>query len=118
MVIAQVCGMRIIPATYSYEQRIPGRSTATFVKGGKVHRRNGFGGEQVYSATRLVLDVAVDGRMEEVFIDKLFRSEIGNLTAKRVAAIFKAAPDRVALEKCESFNGFVYFVLTDDTFEE
>ena len=115
---ALVCGLRIVPATSYYSQGIKGRSTSTYVKGGKVHKRNGFGGERVYSPTRLVLDVTVDGQIEEVCVDGLFRSEFERLTEKRVAAICKAVPAVVTLEKRETFKGEVYYVLSDVSFRE
>ena len=116
MIRAKVLKMQVIPASNEYRQGIKGSSTATYYKGGAVHRRNGFGGERIISPTRLILIAEVASNSVNVFVDSLFREELGKLTQKRIRTICNAVPAYVWLEPNENFRGDVYYVLAQESF--
>ena len=116
MEIAQVVSYKVIPANSHYEKGIKGRSSATFIKKGHIHERNGFGGVWIKSPTRIILTVLLNGESYDVSVDGMFREEFERLTEKRVAAICKTIPQFVTLERHVGFKGNIWFTLTTECF--
>ena len=117
IVTGKVLGLNVAPSSADYHQGKTGRQSGRYYSGGSIHVKNGFGGQWDLTPKRLTLMVAVGNKVADVWVDSLFRRELGNLTPKRTRAICESVPDEVALHENISRKGIKFYCLTEESFQ-
>ena len=117
IVTGKVLGLNVAPSSADYHQGKKGRQSGRYYSGGSIHVKNGFGGQLDLTPKRLTLLVEVGGIVFDVWVDCLFRSEIGKLTPRRTKAICESVPDEVTLYENISRKGIKFYCLTEESFQ-
>ena len=112
IVTGKVLGLNVAPSSADYHQGKKGRQSGRYYSGGSIHVKNGFGGQLDLTPKRLTLLVEVGGIVFDVWVDCLFRSEIGKLTPRRTKAICESVPDETANAIREGTFAFISPVIT------
>ena len=118
IVTGTVLGLNVAPSSADYEQGKKGRQSGRYYSGGTIHVKNGFGGQWNFKPKRLTLFVNVGGKVYDVWIDSLFRNEIGKLTPQRTKAICEAVPEVVNLYENVNRKGEKFYSLTEMSFTD
>ncbi|MCK1997488.1 hypothetical protein MPH47_09690 [Psychrobacillus psychrodurans] len=87
--------------------------TRTTYKNGYTHSPRGFGWENNFKPSRLILYIEVDGHKGYTWIDRYFKDTVGRLTEKRRNKIGFTMPSTVEVEEFHNSNGERYYVVSD-----
>lgn len=78
----------------------------------------GFGWGTVSKSSRITVDVNVNGKCREVFVDHFFKDNWGKLTAGRVQAIKETVPDELSLIENTTYSGGTYYTVKEEDMYE
>lgn len=113
MVIGTNINLEHVKCEYSFSNGYKQGAKEGYIGDGYYSSNNGYGWGTTMRPSKLVLTVEVDGRHEEVWIDKFFKERWGRLTANRVAAIRATMSQLVLLQKQVSVRGTQYYTLAE-----
>lgn len=113
MVIGTNINLEHQKCEYSYSNGYKQGAKTGYIGDGYYSQNNGFGWGSTMRPSKLILNVQVNDRHEEVWIDKFFKEHWGRLTANRVAAIKATMPQFVLLQKQVSVRGTEYYTLAE-----
>ena len=80
---------------------------------GQMVTPTGFGWGTVSKPSRITVDVDVNGKCKEVFVDRFFKENWGKLTAGRVQAIKDTVPEELSVIKNKTYSGGTYYTVEE-----
>lgn len=85
-------------------------------KAGRYVNPTGFGWGTESKPSRISVGIEIDGKKNEVFVDRYFKDNWGRLTSGRVSVIKKTLPDELEVIK-NTQSGNVYYTVDDKSME-
>ena len=89
-----------------------GATYGCYYKNGKYHKNRGCGWESVYVPSRLILVAEIEGKRNEIWIDRFFKERVGRLTNNRICKIVGAMPNFVEVKNMGN-----YYLVQDSSLE-
>lgn len=67
--------------------------------------------------SKLTLQIGVDGKIYDTWVDRYFKDNVGRLTEKRLDKIEANMPEAVEVIECEDSNAGKYYVVSEESMD-
>jgi len=116
--VAEVIGIRYEAGSYVLTSGHKASERNHYSESRGYVRQRGFGWASEFKPSKLILDVSIDGKRYEVWVDRFFKEQIGRLTENRKNVIISTVPKMVNVEKHETCSGSIYYTVTEADMQE